>query len=304
MKLSIKLFSVLLTLFFVNNVYSQQDALFSQYMFNTLSINPAYAGSAGYLSLNAISRHQWVGLEGAPQTQTIVGHSPVTDELGTGVSIITDSYGPIRDVSIEANFSYMMQVSEKAHLSFGLMGGFNSIQIGLTQLDHTDPSDEAFHNDINNYRPIFGSGIYYSHSNKGYIGFSVPDLIETDFENKKSTWKYERHYFLIGGYIHPINQTIKLRGTSMLRYVDNMPLSAEFTGIGIYRDKLWLGLMYRYDAALGAIFCFQINQQIRVGYAYDYSTSVLSNFESGTHEIMLNYDFNYNSKNYTSPRYF
>lgn len=303
MRNSFKLLSVVIIMFCGLIGHSQQDPLFTQYMFNTMSINPGYAGSAGFLSVNAISRHQWIGFDGAPSTQTFAAHAPVREDLGIGLSLINDNTGPISNLSIEANFSYILKLTEASRLSFGLMGGFNNIHIGLLDLEGVDPEDAAFHYDINNYRPIFGAGLYYYHP-RGYIGFSIPDLIETEFEEQVSTWKHDRHYFFIAGYITDLSDDIKLRPTAMLRYVQNMPLSIEGTASLIFRDRVWFGLMYRHEDAVGAILCLQLNQQIRLGYSYDYGISQLSSYQSGSHEIMLNYDFNYGRKDYVSPRYF
>lgn len=303
MKKSLVMFLISLSLIFSDKLYSQQDPLFTQYMFNTMSINPGYAGSAGFLSVNAISRHQWIGFEGAPSTQTFAAHAPLREELGFGVTVFNDNTGPISNLSLEANFSYILKLTEQSNLSFGLMGGFNNVHIGLLDLEGVDPTDDAFQYNINNYRPIFGAGLYFSNP-RGYIGVSIPDLVETEFEDQVTTWKHDRHYFFIAGYIQNLSDDVLFRPTAMVRYVQNMPVSLEGTASFIFRDRIWFGLMYRHEDAVGALTCFQVNQQIRIGYSYDYGISELSSYQSGTHEIMINYDFNYGRKDYVSPRYF
>lgn len=310
---------IIASLFSATKVSAQSDPMFTQSMFNTLSVNPAYAGSTDTLSLTAISRHQWIGFEGAPTTQTFSGHAAVNDYLGAGLSLMHDLAGPIRNMALKANLSYSITITEKhsqyessfprnflgkSELSFGLMAGVSNYNIGLTDLENVNPENSAFHSDINKYQPIFGAGLYYSFKD-GYLGFSVPDLIETTYENENAgTWTHNRHYFLMGGYISKLNPNFKLRTTFMMRYVQNAPLSAQINVSAIYQDKFGFGLSYRYNDAVGAHAFFQINNQFRIGYSYDYSIQSLSNYQSGSHEIMLNYVFKSKQSEFSSPRYF
>lgn len=292
---------------------AQSDPMFSHYMFNTLNINPAYAGSTDYLSLTAISRHQWIGFEGAPTTQNFTAHSLVSDQIGAGFALVHDMAGPIRSMSMKANFSYSLTLTKgragarkksgHSELAFGLMAGVSNYYVGLTDIENVNPANDAFHSDIYQYQPIFGAGLHYSFDN-GFVGFSVPDLVETSYEKNASTWIHNRHYFLTGGYLFDLKNSFKLRPTLMTRYVKNAPLSAEITLSAIYDDMFWFGLLYRHNDAIGALASVQINNQIRIGYAYDYSILSLSSYQSGSHEIILSYDFNIAKSDFASPRYF
>ncbi len=298
------IFSILASaLFIAEKASAQQDPMFSQYMFNTMSLNPAYAGSSDLISSSLISRHQWIGLKGAPQTQTLAIHSPLKKQVGAGLSIIRDQTGPVNNFSVQTNFSYYLNLNKDSRLFFGLMAGMNNVNIKLTEVGGVNVDDISFQQNLNSFRPVFGFGLYFRHP-KAYAGISIPDLAQTDYTGINSSWEHKRHYFLIAGYVTDINEQFKLRTTMMMRYVKNAPLSAELTASVIYNDLIWVGLMYRFRDAAGALFCFQVNPELRIGYSYDYSLNTLRGHQGGSHEIMLSYDFNYLPKKYTSPRYF
>jgi type IX secretion system PorP/SprF family membrane protein len=272
-------------------------------MFNNLCVNPAYAGSTGLISTSLISRHQWVGIDGAPQTQSLSVHAPLKKQLGIGVNIIRDQAGPLNNILIQANCSYHLNLNDKSKLYFGLMTGLNSLNAKLTEVVDINFEDLTFQQNLNSFRPVFGTGLYFSHPN-AYAGFSIPDIVETTFSDAINEFKHKRHFYLIGGYLLNVGDMMKLRPTAMLRYVDNSPIAAEVTMSLIYNDFLWFGIMYRHSGSAGALVAVQINPEIRVGYAYDYSLNSLKGHQGGSHEIMLNYDFNYNPIKLLSPRYF
>ncbi len=295
------IFAILLMSF--GFIKAQQDPMFTQYMFNTLSLNPAYAGSSNLISATAITRHQWIGIKGAPQTQTVAIHSPLKFQLGAGLSIIRDQAGPVNNLSAQGNISYNINLTQNSKLYFGLMGGITNFRVGLTGLDNLNNEDISFHQNINSYLPVFGFGLYYRNPN-AYIGISAPNLIENKTINAPTDLVHKRHYFLIAGFVKDISNDFKLRPTMMLRYVQNAPISAEFTASVILKDMFWIGAMYRIKDAAGALFCIQINQNFRIGYSYDYSLNKLRGSQSGSHELMINYDFSFKSTKYVSPRYF
>ncbi len=285
------------------NLSAQQDPMFAHYMFNQLVLNPAYAGSSDYVSFIATTRHQWVGLEGAPQTQTFSVNTPLKNQVGAGLSLGRDVAGPVKVFMFEADFSYKLKLSEKSDLLFGLMAGFNNSVVNLTNLENVDPDDLSFQNDINAFKPVFGAGLYFSNP-KGFAGFSVPELVETDYTTQSVSWQHKRHYYLSGGFIASLNEQIKLRPSVMMRYVGGAPFSAEATASFIFKDKLWFGLIYRLNDAAGALAALQINNQLRIAYSYDYSVSMLRGYQGGSHELSVIYDLNFGTKNHTSPRYF
>ena len=301
---NLALFSCFICLMFVSlQMSAQSDPMFSHYMFNTLRMNPGYAGSADMLSINIASRHQWIGFDGAPCTQTLTVHTPLNKSLAAGLTILNDAVGPQKRMALEANFAYHLRVSEKSRLSLGLMAGVSNMKLNLIGLEGISIMDAAFQEDINSYKPVFGAGLYFYHPN-AFIGFSVPDLLETEYTTQGSTWKHDRHYYLTGGYAFVFSDNFTFRPTAMLRYAMNSPISAEITASTIIKQRFWLGLLYRYDDAIGAMLGIQINNQLRIGYSYDYSISELSGFQSGSHEIMLSYDFSFGKSDMVSPRYF
>jgi type IX secretion system PorP/SprF family membrane protein len=284
-------------------MFAQQDPMFAHYQFNQLALNPAYAGSNDYTSFVLTTRHQWIGLEGAPQTQTFSVNTPLENSIGFGLNLGRDVAGPVTTFMFEANFSYKLKVSEKSNLNFGLMGGFNNSSVKLSNLVGINPEDVSFHNNVNVYKPVFGAGLYYSHPSF-FAGLSVPDLVESDYAEQSVTWTHKRHYYLNAGYLGEISENVKFRPALMMRYVPNTPFSAELTTSLIFKDKIWFGLIYRLNDAVGALAAVQINNQFRISYSYDYTTSILRPYQGGSHEISVSYDLDNGSKKHTSPRYF
>lgn len=280
---------------------AQQEPMYSQYMFNPLSVNPAYAGSAEVLSITAISRHQWIGFDGAPTTQTLSIHSPVALNLGAGLSLTRDRVGPLDNLGVTASASYNIKLSMESKLYFGLSAGVNNVKFGFNNAANTE-NDPMFFQDMSSTKPVFGTGLYFLHS-RAFAGFSIPDLIASEYDDGGSTWKKERHYYLSGGAIFNLGESLKYRPTTMVKWVPNAPISAELTNTFIIKDFLWLGFMYRLNDALGALVSVQVTEQLRIGYAADFSLNEIGAHNNGTHEIMLNYDFRFGKK-YENPRYF
>ena len=289
---------------------AQQDAMYTHYSFNTLAINPAYAGSRDALTVTALHRSQWVGFEGAPTSQTVTLHSPVfTQKIGMGLSILNDHIGPINTTSIYGDFAYKFPLGEKGKLAFGLKAGINLMQGSLSTLELDDDiADEAFQSNIEtDLLPNFGFGIYYS-TEKWYMGVSTPKLMENDFETNQTIGSEKRHYFFIAGMVMNLKKdgSLKLKPTTLFKATEGAPLAGEFTGMFIFQDKLEAGLMYRTNAAAGLLLGYNITNQLRFGYSFDWSfTNATSKYNSGSHEIMLRYDFIYKNKSKVkSPRYF
>jgi len=298
--IKIAIIAILLSVF---TAKAQQDPMFTQYMFNTLSINPAYAGSQDVLSINVISRHQWIGIEGAPKTQTLVVHTPLKHNIGVGLSVINDKIGPQSQTGLKGSFSYKLKIGKKSSLSLGIMAGVNKLDINLTDLENTESTDVAFQQNLSGIKPLFGFGIYFKLKN-AYIGLSMPELVETNYENGISSWKQARHYYFIAGYIANMGKSLKFKPTVLVRYTQNAPVSAEITGQLIIKDRIWIGGMYRLKESVGGLLGIQITKQLRLGYAYDYGIGELSAYGKGAHEIMLNYNFMFKNKEYASPIYF
>lgn len=286
--------------------YAQQDAQYTQYMYNTINVNPAYAGSRGALSFFALHRTQWVGLDGAPITNTLSVNTPFNNsKLGLGVSIINDEIGPSTTNSISADLSYTIPVSESYKLSFGVKGTANLFSIDVNKLNPSDQTDPQFQNFDNEFSPNIGAGIYL-HSHKAYIGFSIPNFIETDAynDNDVAIYKEKINYYLIGGYVFDLNSSIKFKPTFMTKLVEGSPLQVDLSGNFLFNEKFVVGLAYRWSASVSAMAGFQISDAFYVGYSYDFETTELDNYNSGSHEIFLRYEiFKKNSK-ITTPRFF
>lgn len=287
---------------------AQQDPMFSQYMFNILSINPAYAGSADRISAVGIHRSQWVNFDGAPITQTVTVHSPLRKEkLSIGGSVINDKHGPVNQTSVFADISYRI-FFEKSKLAFGLKTGLNVFSANLLDLNPYLADDQAFAANISTKPlPNFGFGAMW-YSKRWYVGLSAPRLLQNkllegnlpDFVNNK-----ERiHGFLIAGYVWDINYYVKFKPTILLKAVNGAPPGADFTANFMFYDKFWIGAMYRWQDAVGALIQYEINNKLKFGYAYDYVTSDIGRYTSGSHEIMIGYDFGKGNKGDVSPRFF
>lgn len=298
-----------LALGFAGTLLAQQDPQFSQYMFNMLALNPAYAGSAERVSIKALSRHQWVGFEGAPETQTLTMHTPLLREsIGLGGSILRDSHGPITQYTFMADVAYRIFMGD-AKLAFGIKGGINLLQGNYAGLNPLDPNDQVFQQNVNTkLDPQFGFGVMY-YSDRYYIGISTPKLLRTEFfETDSLAFVSEPgqrpHYFLSGGYVFDLGLYHKFKPTFLLKAVDGAPLSFDLSANFLFFEKFWLGAMYRHEDAIGALAQYHITNGLSVGYAYDYPLSILRDYSGGSHEIMLGFEFGNQVRGIRSPRYF
>ena len=290
------------------DLYSQQDPHYTQYSYNMNIVNPAYAGSRGTLSISALYRTQWVGLDGSPETATFAIHAPVGKNLGMGFSVISDEIGPVKEQNIYADFSYTVSTSEEGRLAFGLKGGITLQDIGLVSLLlPQDPNDPLFADNVHENYPNFGAGIYY-YTEKFYAGISAPNLLETvHFEKEGGTLakaSEKMHYFVTTGYVFDLSETLKFKPSVMAKAVSGSPLSLDVSANILMNERLELGLNYRLDDSLSGMVNFGVTPDLRIGYAYDYTTTNLGDFNSGTHEIFLLWDIDFSKKNLKSPRFF
>ena len=292
--------------------HAQQDAMYTHYMFNTLAVNPAYAGSRDALSITGLHRSQWIGFEGSPVTQTLTVHTPIlTKNIGLGVSLINDKIGPVNISSLYFDFSYRIRFHDNANLAFGLKGGMNLRSLGLTDLDAYDSNDPALINDVRSqFLPNFGFGMYY-YTDKFYAGVSIPKLLENNFITNTTIGttnlaSEERHYFLIAGTVFSINDEIKLKPTTFIKVSNGAPIEGDITATFIFNEKFSLGAMFRTGDALGLLAGINISKQFTLGYSFDWSyTNSTFKYNFGSHELMLRYEFNYKvGENIHSPRYF
>ena len=285
--------------------YAQQDAQFTQYMYNTININPAYAGSRGALSIFALHRTQWVGLDGAPVTNAVSVNTPINDSnLGLGVSIINEKIGPTHENTISADLSYTIPTSETFKLSFGIKATANLFDLDVTRLNPVD-DDPSLHDYNNKFSPNIGAGIYY-HSDKAYLGLSVPNFIESNRydDNEVRIFKEKINYYLIAGYVFDLNTFVKFKPAVLTKIVEGAPLQVDVSGNFMFNDKFVIGVGYRWSAALSAMVGFQISDALYIGYGYDHETTQLDNYNSGSHEIFLRYELFSKNKKMTTPRFF
>ena len=285
--------------------YAQQDAQFTQYMYNTINVNPAYAGSRGALSIFALHRTQWVGLDGAPVTNAVSINTPINgSNLGLGVSLINDKIGPANENTISADLSYTIPTSETFKLSFGIKGTANLFNLDVTKLNPIDADDESFQN-YNKFSPNIGAGIYL-HSDKAYLGLSIPNFIQTNRydDNDVRIFKEKINYYLIGGYVFDLNQDIKFKPALITKMVEGAPLQIDVSGNFMFSEKFVVGVAYRWSAALSGMVGFQVSDGLYIGYGYDRETTNLKNYNSGSHEIFLRYEIFKNINKITSPRFF
>lgn len=289
---------------------AQQDPLYTQYMFNTLAYNPAYAGTRDALSLMALSRHQWVGFEGAPSTQTLTAHSSVGNSVGLGFTIMHDRLDPTTQSGVYFDYAFRIKTSDRGKLSFGLKGGFNFYQNNISSLStgRVDEDPSLFGSDYSKLLPNFGFGLFY-YTDKFYFGASIPKLLENklgdgDIEVLGESGKETRHYFLTSGYVFDLSKTIKFKPSLLARVTQAAPMSMDINLNFLYNEKFWFGGFYRLDNAFGAIVQYQFTQQFKVGYGYDMTNNELSKYNNGTHEIMLLYEFNFTKGKVQHPRHF
>lgn len=272
---------------------AQQRPVFSQYMFNMLALNPAYAGNQKQLSVTALLRNQWVNLDGAPKTQTISSHSNFRNKnIGLGMMLYNESIGVHSDIG--AYFSYAYQIKfKKSMLSLGLQGGLNQLTSDYTRLKSRtfgggDPSLIRY----KSLNPNFGTGLFYN-TKTAYVGFSVPFLINNKVmqENEgavvASTEK--RYYFLTGGKVFDISENLKLKPSFLLRAQERSALSFDASVNVFIDDILNVGVSYRNHDALTGMFQLDLNENFSFGYAYDYTLSSLNEMARGSHELMVNY---------------
>ena len=288
--------------------FAQQDAQYTQYMYNTINVNPAYAGSRGAMSIFAMHRTQWVGLEGAPVTNVASINTPLNDSnLGLGVTFINDKIGPTNENTISADLSYTIPTSENYKLSFGMKATANLFNLDITKLNPVDafPLDPSMQNINNEFSPNIGAGLYL-HSDKAYIGFSIPNFIESNRydDNEVAIFKEKINYYLMAGYVFDLSSEVKFKPAVLSKMVVGAPLQLDISGNFMFSEKFTVGLAYRWSAALSAMVGFQVSDGMYIGYGYDRETTKLNNYNSGSHEIFLRYEIFKNNDKITTPRFF
>jgi type IX secretion system PorP/SprF family membrane protein len=298
--------AVLVMMLFEVVSYGQQDSQFTQYMYNTITINPAYAGSRGEMSIFALHRTQWVGLDGAPTTISASINTPISNSnLGLGVSFVNDKIGPSNENTISADLSYTIPTSESFKLSFGMKATANLFNVNFGKLNTADQGDSQFQNLRSVFTPNIGAGIYY-HSDKAYIGLSVPNFIQTNRydKNEVAILKEKINYYLIGGYAFDLSDDIKFKPAFITKLLEGSPLQVDISANFMFVEKVVFGVAYRWSAAMIALVGFQVTDGMYIGYGYDFETTNIENYNSGSHEVFLRYEIFKNYDKIISPRFF
>ncbi len=288
-------------------LYGQQDPHFTQYMFNTMSVNPAYVGSKGHGVINLLGRAQWVGVDGAPQTQTLSYDTPIGySGVGLGVNLVNDVIGPSRETYLDANVSYTVRTTDEGNLAFGMKLGGRFFNIDWTKGIYRDKDDLQLAAPINRFLPTIGAGVYY-YTNNWYVGLAVPNILRTehydDVSGGGSVAVERMHYFFIAGYVFDLSESIKFKPALLTKVVSGAPLSLDVSANFLFNEKFRVGAAWRWDDSISALLGFQVSRSLQIGYAYDLTTSNYSNYNSGTHEILLRYEM-FRPQTVKSPRFF
>jgi type IX secretion system PorP/SprF family membrane protein len=286
--------------------YAQQDAQYTQYMYNTINVNPAYAGSRGVMSIFGLHRTQWVGLDGAPTTNAFSINTPINNSnLGVGLSFVNDKIGPTNENTISADLSYTIRTSETYKLSFGVKGTANMFNLDKDKLNPVDQGDPLLQNLDNEFSPNVGAGVYL-HSDKLYLGVSVPNFFETKRynDNDIAVYKERMNLYFIGGYVFDLTPSLKFKPAFLTKVVEGAPLQLDVSGNFLINEKFVLGAAWRWDAAVSAMAGFQITDGLFIGYGYDLETTKLANYNSGSHEVFLRFELFNKQEKIVSPRFF
>ena len=307
-----KIFKIIVGLIGItSSLHAQQEAMFSQYMFNTLAINPAYAGSRNLISATGLLRAQWTGIPGAPKTSTFTIDAPIEDKkMGVGLQLFSDKIGITTTSGAFATYAYRIRM-DKASLSFGMQAGFSQFRADFSSVALTsegNSNDGAFRENVSRILPNVGAGVYFN-SDRFYIGLSSPQILnnkvsELKAEATNSFSKKQTHLFLASGYVVPLGSEFSFKPSILVKGVQGAPIEADLNGTLWIKNAIAFGVQYRTKAALAGLMEIQMTPQLRFGYAYDYSTTSLKEFSAGSHEIMLRYEFGFEKGKVLSPRYF
>lgn len=307
-----KLIAISIAALATTGLFAQQEVMVSHYMFNGLFLNPAYAGSHPYMSATGLHRSQWVGMEGAPTTQVFGFDTPFMDNaMGAGLSVINDRIGDTRQLEVNANVAYHLQLDKenKHRLAFGIRAGVTNYSARLTDTKVWENNDPVFTQDINNALiPRFGAGIYY-YSDRIYAGFSIPTLyaadqkIKLNIDDLRNSY-YTMHYYLNAGVVFDVGEKFQIKPSTLVKIESAAPVSVDINCNVLYNNLIWIGASYRNGDAIVALLDVNVTPQFRVGYAYDFTFSQLNRHSNGTHEIMLGYQFGKDKVKTRSPRYF
>lgn len=293
--------------FCIQNSIAQQNPEYTQYMYNTMMVNPGYTGSVGVLEANLLLRKQWVNIEGSPKTGTLGVHFPLANRnIGLGFNIISDDLGPSSEQTLASNLSYAIDLNESAKLAFGMKAGVRMLNIDWSKGRFYDSDDVLLNTNVNNkFMGVLGAGAYL-YSDKWYAGLSVPNFLRNDYYDdiQESVISDQLHYYFIGGYVFDLSGSVKFKPSVLVKAVKGSPLSTDVSANFLLKEKLTLGASYRWDDSVSALAGFQISEGFFLGYSFDYTVTELNKYNDGTHEIILRYQLPRKTSTIKSPRFF
>jgi type IX secretion system PorP/SprF family membrane protein len=289
-----------------NTVKAQQEPMYTQYMFNTQTINPAYAGTWESTGFMVLAREQWVGFDNAPSTQTFTFQTLNKNKnVGLGLSVIHDKFGLEKRLAIYGDYSYLVRFNNDVKLRLGLKGGFSNYSNNLNEYIVVDGNDPQFQGEIDQkFLPNFGVGAFLYKDNY-YLGMSVPKIVQTSFENNYNNYSTKaevRHFYFMGGYVFDLSDNLQFKPTILSKVTSGAPAQFDFSANFLIAEKVWLGAMYRTGDSFGFLAQWVIDKKLRLGYAVDFTTTKLQKYHDGTHEIMISYELKLQKSG--SPRYF
>lgn len=291
----------------ISSASAQQESQYSQYMYNTMSFNPGYTGSRGVMSAMGLYRTQWVGLDGAPKTMNFSIQSPIGYHgNGIGLNVVSDQIGPSKSTEVTASYAYTLILGQNDwKMSFGISGGVEDFKVDYNKLNVETP-DQYLNGAPSKFSPNVGAGVFVYNDN-WYVGISVPKILKSSYYDDvaSSVYNKESHFYLMGGYVFDLNPYLKFKPAALLKVVPGAPVALDVSGNFLINDKFTLGAAYRWDAAVSALAGFQATESLMIGYGYDYETTKLGHYNSGSHEIFLRFDlFNKSEKRLINPRFF
>lgn len=289
---------------------AQQEVMVSQYMFNGLFLNPAYAGSHGYTSTSLLHRSQWLQMEGAPRTSmAAIDGSLMNGKMGLGLTIVHDQIGVSRDLDVAGHYAYHLRLGESSKLALGLRAGLSVYSARFSDLRYWDQNDQVYLQNINNELVgKFGFGLYW-YDATSYVGISVPTIYAADGSITMDAGDaldhyFTQHYYLHAGKVFPLGEYFDIKPSVLVKYMPTAPMEADVNCNLLYKERIWFGAGYRTGDAVVAMVEYQVTPQMRIGYAYDMTTSRLRDYTSGSHEVMLGIDFGRDLVKIKTPRYF
>lgn len=285
---------------------AQQDPGYTQYMYNTMTVNAGYAGSVGVLEATLLHRSQWTGIDGAPQTQAFTIHSPLSNEkIGLGLSIVNDKLGPSNELYAEANMSYTLNLNYDMKLAFGAKAGMRSLSVDWSKGRYYDETDALLNNNISKIKPSLGAGLYL-YQDKWYAGISVPSFLRGDYYDdvEEAVLSDRLHYYAIGGYVFDLGENLKFKPAVMAKFVSGAPVTVDLSANFLIQEKFTAGISHRIDDSVSALVGFQITPGLYAGYAFDYTVTKLNKYNDGSHEIILRFQLQRKASQIKSPRFF